>query len=201
MCLLFNHLRTLKTVFLCSILKLPLHGVDLVFYIDLEPIGFLGDRVVHFEASFRNDLVTDLPYRLVSSFLHNMDQLLIKTLLHLLQTSLQFRCSDLLEPLILLLRIEFFNHLLKTDKHIFVTVNFFFKLLLASLSLFDLQMERFNVALNLLDTLDDLLFKYFLPALYSIMVTASDTISFSSNFCIKLRGLTLVLGFGKGTST
>ena len=193
---MLNHLGTLETVFLYSILKLSFHGIDLVFYIDLEPVGFLSDRVVHFETSFGDDLVTDLPYCLVSSFLHYKDQLLIKTLFHLLQTCLQFRCTDLIKPLILFLHIEFFNHLLKADKHIFITVDLFLKLLLAGLRLFDLQVERLNVALNLLDALDYFFFKYSLPALYGTVVTTND----ASGFRMKLRGLALVLILSKSTS-
>ena len=179
LCLLLNHLRTLQTVFLCSILQLSLHGVDLVFYVDLQSVGLFSDRVVHFEASFRNDLIADLLYRLVSGFLHYKDKLFVKTLLHLLQASFYFRCANLLEPLILLLPIELFNHLLKADKHIFITVDLFFKLLLAGLSLFDLQVKRFTVALDLLDALDYLFFKYSLAALYSTVVTTTnDTANF-----------------------
>ena len=63
------------------------------------------------------------------------------------------------------------------------------------------DLPDFFILLLLKSKLFLLLFKYFLPALYSIMVTTSDTISFSSNFCVKLRGLTLVLCFCKGTYT
>ena len=199
LCLLLNHLRALQTVFLCSILELPLHGVNLVFYVDLEPVCFLSDRVVHLEACLGNDLVTDLPYSLVSSFLNYKDQLLIKSLLHLLQTSFQFRCRHMLISPTLHILIQLFNHLLKADEHIFITIDLFFELLLAGLSLFNLQVERFYIALNLLDALDYLLFKYFLTMLYgAVVVTTSDLPS--SHLCIKLHRLTFVLSLRESTS-
>ena len=104
--------------------------------------------------------------------------------------------------LILVLHTLLLYHLLEAEKYIFVAVNLFFELLLAGLSLFNLQVERFHVALNLLDALDYLLFKYFLTMFYDAAVvtaTTSDTTG-SPTFRIKLDRLTLVLGLSVGTA-
>ena len=104
--------------------------------------------------------------------------------------------------LILIPHILLLYHLLKAEKYIFVAVNLFFEFLLAGLSLFNLQVERFHVALNLLDALDDLFFKYFLTMFYYAAVvaaTTSDT-THSPTLRIKFYRLALVLGLSVGTA-
>ena len=55
-----------------------------------------------------------------------------------------------------------FNLLLQANEHIFITVDFFFKFLLASLSFLNLQMKRLDIPLDLLDALDYFLLEDFL---------------------------------------
>ena len=83
----------------------------------------------------------------------------------LFQAGLEFGARHISELVRIVLLVSELDGLLQADQDILVAVKLLFELLLASLGLLDLQMERFDIALDLLDPLDDLLFEDFLAPL------------------------------------
>ena len=100
---------------------------------------------------------------LVGSLLHDQDQFLVITQLKVLHAALQLAHRDLLQSVILILLVLELLTLLEANKNVFVALDLLLQLLMASLRLLDLQVQRLDVALYLLDALDDLLLKDLLP--------------------------------------
>ena len=105
---------------------------------------------------------------LVGSLLHDQDQLLVISQLKVLHAALKLAHRDLLQSVILILFVLKLLTLLEADEDVLVAFYLFLQLLMASLRLLDLQVQRLDVALYLLDTLDDLLFKDLLPVCHIV---------------------------------
>lgn len=131
----------------------------------LEPVGLLRDGVVHLHPGIGDDLVSHLLESLLCGLLYDSDELLGVVIFGLFQAGLEFGARHISELVRIVLLVSELDGLLQADQDILVAVKLLFELLLASLGLLDLQMERFDIALDLLDPLDDLLFEDFLAPL------------------------------------
>ena len=157
---LFLDLITIPLLILLLVInQFSFDAGHLILDVVLDAISFLSDRVVHLQSCVGDDFVTNLLQGLVNGLLHNKHELVIKLVLKVFKTRLELCLRDLLQALSLVLLVVQVDLLLETNQYILVAIDFLFKLLLASLSLLDLQVQRFDIPLDLFDALDDFLFK------------------------------------------